>query len=67
MLETAIVAFSTFFATIGPIDVSVMFAAMPPMGPTGCWCNRDACCRPRIWCSFDGPLQSGLMPRFLNE
>lgn len=30
MLETAIVAFTTFFATIGPIDVAVMFAAMTP-------------------------------------
>jgi len=30
MVETAIVAFTTFFATIGPIDVAVMFAAMTP-------------------------------------
>lgn len=30
MLGTAIVAFTTFFATIGPIDVAVMFAAMTP-------------------------------------
>ncbi|HSH43886.1 MAG TPA: MarC family protein [Arenicellales bacterium] len=28
MLETAVVSFTTFFATIGPIDVVVMFAAM---------------------------------------
>ena len=28
MLETAIVSFATFFATIGPIDVIMMFAAM---------------------------------------
>ncbi len=28
MLETAIVAFTTFFATIGPIDVAALFAAM---------------------------------------
>ena len=28
MIETAIVAFTTFFATIGPVDVAVMFAAM---------------------------------------
>jgi multiple antibiotic resistance protein len=28
MLETAIVTFTTFFATIGPIDVAVIFAAM---------------------------------------
>lgn len=28
MLETAIVSFTTFFATIGPIDVVAMFAAM---------------------------------------
>ncbi len=30
MYETAIVAFTTFFATIGPIDVAIMFAAMTP-------------------------------------
>ena len=30
MYEIAIVAFTTFFATIGPIDVAVMFAAMTP-------------------------------------
>jgi len=28
MLETAVVSFTTFFATIGPIDVVAMFAAM---------------------------------------
>lgn len=28
MLETAVVSFATFFATIGPIDVVAMFAAM---------------------------------------
>lgn len=28
MSETAIIAFTTFFATIGPIDVAAMFAAM---------------------------------------
>ena len=28
MLETAVIAFTTFFATIGPIDVAAMFAAM---------------------------------------
>jgi multiple antibiotic resistance protein len=28
MLETAIIAFTTFFATIGPVDVAVIFAAM---------------------------------------
>ena len=28
MLETAIVAFTTFFATIGPIDVAAIFAAL---------------------------------------
>ena len=28
MTETAVVAFTTFFATIGPIDVAAMFAAM---------------------------------------
>ena len=28
MLETAIVAFTTFFATIGPIDVAAVFAAL---------------------------------------
>lgn len=30
MLETAIVAFTTFFATVGPLDVAAMFAAMTP-------------------------------------
>lgn len=30
MLETAVVAFTTFFATIGPIDIAVVFAAMTP-------------------------------------
>jgi len=28
MLETAVIAFATFFATIGPVDVSFMFAAL---------------------------------------
>ena len=28
MLETAIVTFTTFFATIGPVDVAVIYAAM---------------------------------------
>ncbi|KAA3625684.1 MAG: MarC family protein [Proteobacteria bacterium] len=28
MLETAIVSFTTFFATVGPLDVAAMFAAM---------------------------------------
>jgi len=28
MLETAIIAFTTFFATIGPIDVAAIFAAL---------------------------------------
>ena len=28
MLETAAIAFATFFATIGPVDVSFMFAAL---------------------------------------
>ena len=28
MLETAIVAFTTFFATIGPLDVAMMFAVL---------------------------------------
>lgn len=28
MLETAIVAFTTFFATIGPVDVAVIYAAL---------------------------------------
>ena len=35
MLETAIVAFTTFFATIGPIDVAAMFAAMTPGSSAG--------------------------------
>jgi multiple antibiotic resistance protein len=30
MLETAIVSFTTFFATVGPLDVAAMFAAMTP-------------------------------------
>ncbi|HZW58657.1 MAG TPA: MarC family protein [Woeseiaceae bacterium] len=28
MMETAIVAFATFFATVGPLDVAAMFAAL---------------------------------------
>ncbi|MCW8859367.1 MAG: MarC family protein [Deltaproteobacteria bacterium] len=35
MWETAIVSFTTFFATIGPIDVAVMFAAMTPRASAG--------------------------------
>lgn len=31
MFETAIVAFATFFATIGPVDNAAMFAAMTPV------------------------------------
>jgi len=30
MLETAIVAFTTFFATISPVDIAVVYAAMTP-------------------------------------
>ncbi len=30
MLETALVAFTTFFATIGPADVAALFAALTP-------------------------------------
>ena len=30
MIETAIVSFTTFFATVGPIDVAAMFAALTP-------------------------------------
>ena len=30
MMETAIVAFTTFFATIAPLDVAAMFAALTP-------------------------------------
>ncbi len=30
MQETALIAFTTFFATIGPVDVSALFAAMTP-------------------------------------
>ncbi len=30
MTETAVVAFTTFFATIGPLDVGPVFAAMTP-------------------------------------
>ena len=28
MLETALIAFTTFFATIGPLDVAALFAAL---------------------------------------
>ena len=28
MIETAVIAFTTFFATIGPPDVAVVFAAL---------------------------------------
>lgn len=30
MKETAVVAFTTFFATIGPLDVGPVFAAITP-------------------------------------
>ncbi len=30
MLETALIAFATFFATVGPPDVAVVFAALTP-------------------------------------
>ena len=30
MLETAIIAFTTFFATVGPLDVAAMFTALTP-------------------------------------
>jgi multiple antibiotic resistance protein len=30
MLETAIISFTTFFATIGPVDVAAIFAALTP-------------------------------------
>lgn len=33
MLETAVLAFATFFATIGPPDVAAMFAALTPGTP----------------------------------
>lgn len=33
MLETAVVAFTTFFATVGPLDVAAMFAAMTARAP----------------------------------
>lgn len=33
MLETAIIAFTTLFATIGPIDVAAMFAALTARHP----------------------------------
>jgi multiple antibiotic resistance protein len=32
MLQTAIIAFTTFFATIGPIDVAAVFAALTASG-----------------------------------
>jgi multiple antibiotic resistance protein len=28
MIETALVAFATFFATIGPVDVAALYAAL---------------------------------------
>jgi len=28
MLETAVVAFTTFFATIGPVDIAIIYAVM---------------------------------------
>ena len=31
MLETAVIAFATFFATIGPLDVAVVFASLTPI------------------------------------
>jgi multiple antibiotic resistance protein len=34
MLETAVVAFTTFFATIGPLDVAAMFAVLTPEATT---------------------------------
>jgi hypothetical protein len=30
MLETALIAFTTYFATIGPADVAALFAALTP-------------------------------------
>ncbi len=33
MLKTAVVSFATFFATIGPIDVAAMFAALTTASP----------------------------------
>jgi multiple antibiotic resistance protein len=30
LIETAVVAFTTFFATVGPLDVAAVFAAMTP-------------------------------------
>ena len=35
MLEAALIAFTTFFATIGPPDVAVMFAALTPKDTPG--------------------------------
>jgi multiple antibiotic resistance protein len=34
MLETALVALATFFATIGPLDVAAIFAALTPRNTT---------------------------------
>ena len=34
MLETALVATATFFATIGPLDVAALFAALTPQNST---------------------------------
>lgn len=33
MMETAVVAFTTFFATVGPLDVGPVFVAMTPTTP----------------------------------
>ncbi|MGB1547026.1 MAG: MarC family protein, partial [Alphaproteobacteria bacterium] len=34
MFETALVAFMTFFATVGPVDVAAIFAALTPKATT---------------------------------
>ena len=35
MIETALRAFTTFFATIGPIEAAVLFATLTPKMPRG--------------------------------
>jgi len=51
MLETAVVAFTTFFATIGPIDVAAVFAAM----------TSSSTARQRRSMAFRGTLLAGLI------
>lgn len=51
MLTTAVVSFATFFATIGPIDVAAMFAALTTASPL----------RTRLAMAFKGTLIATLI------